>query len=222
MKSERLKMTSNTPMTVYSLYSDAGIMQRILAWCLPYICPFDPILPWVPKGALVFDIGCGSGLWLLTLAQAGQILGAVGCDTNALALGTARAAATHLASTMPQDGMDFVFTPRIEDWPDRQYDVVSLIDVIHHIPRAQQDAFLLAALARVRPGGRLIYKDMADEPLPFAAFNALHDLVLARQVIRYMPIERAAAVLTSGGARVLYKDAWRRAFYAHELLVIQL
>jgi 2-polyprenyl-3-methyl-5-hydroxy-6-metoxy-1,4-benzoquinol methylase len=214
-------MTPNTAMRVHPLYSDAGALQRILAWGRPYICPFDPLLPWVPQGSLVFDIGCGAGLWLLTLAQAGRILGGVGCDTNASALATARAAAAHLASALPPDGLDFVCTERVQDWPDRQFDVVCLIDVLHHVPRALQDAFLLAALARVRPGGRLVYKDMADAPLPFAAFNALHDLVLARQVIRYLPIERAVAVLTAGGARVLHQDAWRRAFYAHELLVIE-
>jgi 2-polyprenyl-3-methyl-5-hydroxy-6-metoxy-1,4-benzoquinol methylase len=201
------------------LYADAGPLVRALTWGRPYICPFGPLLPWVPQGASVLDIGCGTGLWLLTLAMTGRITGGVGCDPNDAAIAVARLAAKRLPAGPPPSGLTFRATA--EDWPQEAFDVVSLVDVLHHIPRAAQPSFLRSAWLNVRPGGCLIYKDMADRPWPFAAANALHDLVLARQVIRYLPIEEAEAVLQAEGARVLHRSAWRRAFYAHELLVVQ-
>jgi 2-polyprenyl-3-methyl-5-hydroxy-6-metoxy-1,4-benzoquinol methylase len=203
------------------LYADAGPLVRALSWGRPYICPFGPLLPWVPHGATVFDIGCGTGLWLLTLAVTGRITGGVGCDLNNAAIAVACLAAKRLPAGSPPSGLAFRATASAEDWPQEAFDVVSLIDVLHHIPRAAQPSFLRSAWFKVRPGGHLIYKDMADRPWLFAAANALHDLVLARQVIRYLPIEEAEAVLRAEGARVLQRSAWRRAYYAHELLVVQ-
>jgi protein-L-isoaspartate O-methyltransferase len=43
-------------------------MQRLR----PHIAPFHTLLPLVPKGSRVLDIGGGSGLWAGLLVQTGQ------------------------------------------------------------------------------------------------------------------------------------------------------
>src|SRR6266576_3469231 len=67
---------------------------------------------------------------------------------------------------------------------------VSMIDVMHHVPPSFQKEFLLTACRHVRPSGLLIYKDMCRRPRWRAAANRLHDLVLARQWINYLPISQ--------------------------------
>lgn len=204
-------------------YADAGALDRALVWGRPYICPFAPLASWVEPGSRVFDIGCGTGLWLLSLAATGRLAEGVGCDTNGTALATARMAAERFGARHPETGttLRFLETADIGGWPSGTFDIVSLVDVLHHIPAAHQAGFLRAAWARVRPGGRLIYKDMARRPAALAMANRLHDLVLARQWIQYFPIEEAAAVLRDAGARLLHQQAWRRAVYAHELIVAE-
>jgi len=203
----------------YPYYRDAGFLHRALARGRPYICPFRPILDWVPPGARIFDIGCG--LWLITLGTLGRVASGLGCDTNEQALRVARQASELMARRKPDSSLAFVQTQGIADWPDDTFDVVSLIDVLHHIPPHLQEDFLLAAWQRVRPGGRLVYKDMASSPKLHALANRLHDLLLARQVIHYFPLDSASARLVSTGGTVLHKGSWRRGPYAHELLVVE-
>lgn len=205
----------------YPYYRDAHPMFRLIARGRPYICPFEPIVRWVPPGVRLFDIGCGCGLWLITLGTLNRIETGLGCDTNARALEIARRAAARLSSEAPGAVLTFRQTPDIADWPHEQFDVVSLIDVMHHIPPNVQHAFLSAAWRHVRPGGRLIYKDMGSAPKLHALANRLHDLILAQQFINYFPMDAVVAKLTASQGRILHQDAWRRSVYAHELLVVE-
>ena len=217
-------MSDRDPATLaFPYYRDADMFGKLLAWGRPYICPFDPLVAWVKPDNKVFDIGCGTGLWLLTLAATHKTNDGIGCDTNAKALNVARRAAARFSEESTQLSTDFKFleTSDISKWPSTKFDVVSLIDVLHHIPASHQLPFLLEAWDRVKPGGRLIYKDMASKPQLFAMANILHDLVLARQLICYYPIEQVSSNLEQYGGRTIHRQNWRRGLYAHELVVVE-
>lgn len=205
----------------YVYYRDASPMFRLIARGRPYICPFEPIVQWVPPSSRILDIGCGCGLWLIALANINRIESGTGCDTNQGALKIARQAASRLATQNSSPPLTFNHTPAISDWPTGQFDAVSLIDVMHHIPAETQSVFLAAAWQHVRPGGRLIYKDMASKPKLHALANRLHDLAMARQIISYLPLDAVADQLANLDGTVLHREAWRRGVYAHELLIVE-
>ncbi len=108
-----------------------------------------------------------------------------------------------------------------DEWPTEVFDVVCLIDVVHHVAKACQQDFYRAAAARVQEGGLLLYKDMATHPWWCALGNRLHDLVLARQWIAYYPRDHACAALASAGMTLVYQDQWRKYWYAHEFAVFR-
>ena len=92
-----------------------------------------------------------------------------------------------------------------------------MIDVMHHIPpQAQRGAFLEAA-GRVRAGGVFLYKDMCDAPVWRAGMNRLHDLVMARQWIRYLPIEDADRWAAEAGLVREVAEEHAMLWYGHEI-----
>lgn len=198
------------------LYRSAPTGRRLLMKYRPFICPFDLLITVVPQGARVLDVGCGGGLLLTLLAAAGRIRAGVGFDTNTTMIALARGVAK-------QAGLPLTFEQRaVEDgWPDGEFDVISVIDVMHHIPPRHQEVFLDQLIHRLPPGGRLIYKDMARRPVWRALANRLHDLVMARQWIHYLPIDRVEAKADEHGLHEIECTDRAMLWYGHELRVYQ-
>ncbi len=183
----------------------------------PVICPFERVLQCIPANANVLDIGCGAGLVLGLLARSGRIANAVGIDADANALQRALRMAKRVLPTH----LEFRHTSSTVDWPTTLFDCVLLIDVLHHIAPRAQNSFLLAVLDRVRPGGRFVYKDMAARPILHAVANRAHDLLLARQWIKYVAPDVVAQVAESRGFVLMHREHVRRYWYAHDLLVFE-
>ncbi|MCK5749638.1 MAG: class I SAM-dependent methyltransferase [Oricola sp.] len=183
------------------------------------IVPFDRIIPLLGKAGKpqVFDIGGGEGLLLFLAERAGAVSGGVCVDASERNI---RVGTKALASA-GSDAIELSCTSTIDQWPDREFDAVTMIDVLHHIPPALQKTFVDEAAARVKPGGVLIYKDMADSPFWMAEANRLHDLVLARQWINYAPIEDVTDWLAAKGFAQEHDETIDLYWYRHELRVFR-
>lgn len=199
---------------LWSLYAAAPAGARVKQSLRAYILPYEDLLAWLPSdGKSLLDIGCGIGAFAALAVQQRGYARVIGVDRED-AIATAQAV-HHDAR------MTFVAAADSTSWPDEQFDCVSVIDVLHHVPPAVQDGFLTSLLARVKPGGRLIYKDMADTPKFSAWFNRVHDLLSAQEWIRYYPLERARETILAAGFRLLHEEDITRGPYAHELLVAE-
>ncbi len=197
--------------TANALYGDFPGLQAKLQTLRPYICPFEALVPHVPESSTVLDIGCGAGLFLSLLNAAGKVKEGVGIDISVKAIA--------LAQKLPGavDGnLDFHLTTVTDPLPEGPFDIVSMIDVAHHVPPTAQIDALSAAIDRVRPGGLFVYKDMAQKPLFHALMNRLHDLVLVREWINYLPIARVDAVADEKGLDTVHSFSINRLWYAHE------
>ncbi len=209
-----------------SLYaqSGGGFFLRTLQRYRPFIAPFEELLPLVPPGSKVLDVGCGGGLFLHLLAAKVGLATSVGFDSSAAAITVASAVRhrTNLSGLAPA----FVCIGVQSPWPGppmhpKLFDVVSIIDVMHHVPPADQQALITAAAARVAPGGILLYKDMCRAPLWRASANHLHDLVLARQWIHYAPVEQVEVWARHAGLVLETSASFNRFWYGHQLRVFR-
>lgn len=197
------------------LYPSGPPLFRALQVYRPFICPFEALIPEVPAGATVLDIGCGGGLFLGLLDAAGRRPNAIGFDVSESAIALAQAAMG------AKPGLDFRRLDADAPWPEGQFDVVSMIDVIHHVPPGAQERVIRDACARVRPGGLFLYKDMARRPRWRATANQLHDLVLARQWIHHVPVGDVERWASDEGLRLERSEAFNRLWYGHELRVFR-
>jgi hypothetical protein len=98
---------------------------------------------------------------------------------------------------------------------------VLMIDVLHHIPPARQREAVVAAAERVAAGGALIYKDMASRPAWRRWANTLHDLLLARQLVSYVPIAEVEHWMRQAGFSISHAESYSRYVYGHELRVFR-
>ncbi len=195
-------------------------MQKIIQKLRPLICPFEPLLTQMRPGSRVLDVGCGTGSLLLQATQNGLVREGVGIDVSEAALAQARLAWGQLK---PADGsVNLVFEKRMSAAElDGAWETVMMIDVIHHVPPAQQQNFVKAAMQRVEVGGRFIYKDMCRRPFWKAGMNRLHDLVMARQWIHYVPSEHVLDWAQEEGLTCVHRANYSRVWYGHELMVFK-
>ena len=198
------------------LYAEGPFMMRFLQHHRPRICPFELLIPHVAPGSQILDIGCGAGLFLALLDLDGRVASGLGIDISDPAITQAQT----LAGAR-QGRLTFRRMEADDPLPDGPFDVVSMIDVAHHIPPPAQQGAVEAAFHRLRPGGLFVYKDMGRRPRLKALANRMHDLVMARQWIHYLPIESVDRWMTAlGGTRVAAFET-DRLWYRHEGRVYQ-
>jgi 2-polyprenyl-3-methyl-5-hydroxy-6-metoxy-1,4-benzoquinol methylase len=207
-----------TPRAVSDLlvgaYPRTGTLTRQMIRFRPYICPFHDLLPHIPRNGSVLEVGCGVGMMSVLLAHCGATKRALGIDVSEKAIETAR------SSVAPQ-GVDLRFrsVEASEGYPDG-FDTVVCIDVLHHVLRQDQRAFV-ERLVSVRPGKTLVFKDVSPKPAWKAFASILHDLVLSRQ---FIAIPREAEVrewIEEAGMTVVVDRRLDTLWYSHYLLVAE-
>ncbi|MCI0465556.1 MAG: class I SAM-dependent methyltransferase [Beijerinckiaceae bacterium] len=157
----------------------------------------------------------------LVAVELGRTKRVTGCDVNPLVVKVAEQAAGRVISCCPEAEIHFFVAHAVPEAEQHQFEVMRLIDVMHHVPKPLQDEFLKSALARVKRGGRLVYKDMGVRPAWRAVANRLHDLVRAKQLIQYYPMNRAIDLASKHGFGVSKIERYTRLWYQHEIAVFE-
>lgn len=204
------------PAMARDLYQQAPFRTRLLQSLRPYICPFADLVRWAPEAGRILDVGCGAGLLLGLIGRTRPGIRGVGFDADGDAIDAAR----HMADRHFPDGrIEFRHSMVGDPWPEGQFELVSMIDVLHHIPPSAQRDAVATAFSHVRPGGLLVYKDMAEKPFFRAWWNRFHDLIVAKQWIHYRAIDDVEGWLKSMDAEVVERSAKILGLYGHELMV---
>ena len=201
------------------IYSDGPLISRFLHNFRWRIAPINRLVDAIPFGSDVLDVGCGRGLLLNCAARAGRIRKAHGFDSSRSAIELATGAAARLEASGIAPVPTFECRSVELGVPNRTYDVVCLIDVLHHVEvSSQHEAFLLAASC-VRPGGIMVYKDMCSAPKWRAGLNRLHDLLSAHQWINYVPIATVDRWASDAGLESESAEWIPMLWYGHELRI---
>ncbi len=200
------------------LYHSAPRARRLKQSWRPYFAPFSEVLKAVPPGSEVMDIGCGGGLFLLLLAACGRIARGFGFDLSREDIKAAQEAVRN-------SGLDCVLQFEVRDaaagLPDEEWPVVTLIDVLHHVPKQQHRSLICSLPRHVSPGGRLIIREPVRRPYWRNLANMLHDLVFARQIVHARDPEEIEVWLSSSGLRLVQKEATTVLWYGYWLLVFE-
>ena len=117
-------------------------------------------------GKRVVDVGCGGGILSEAMARAGARV--LGIDLSQACLDVARLHALEARIDAARERLDYrvVSAEELAREQPAQFDVVTCMELLEHVP---EPAAMLAALASlVRPGGEVIVSTLNRHPRAFA------------------------------------------------------
>lgn len=160
----------------------------------------EEIGQYLPARAEVLDLGCGFGLFSLYFAMTGPERRFLGVDLSGRRIALARASAARLGL----HNVDFEVGDAVAWEAPRTFDVIYLLDLVHHMPRERVPGFLAKLRVHLREGGLLILKDVEDRPRWKMWFTlALDRLMVGSEPIHYWPPAELMAVLNEVGFDVV-------------------
>jgi len=179
---------------------------------------FDPVfklLSELTQLGRVLDLGCGRGQLSLLLLELGHATHVTGFDSDAAKIDVAQAAGPEA---------DF----RVADVAHTELppaDTILLIDVLHYLPLAEQDALLLAAVRALAPGGRLLVRELDGDPSARSVVTRAFEwwgrkIGLNRgRATAYRPARAVTELLAGAGLPCRVQGASERTPFANVLIV---
>jgi len=189
-------------------------LNRLKTVYRPYICPFDQILNLIPPESKVFDIGCGSGSLLSLIDHFCKPEKLGGIEIDDVLVENAKL----LLSSSPVPVSVYKYDGITIPEEIKEYDIITMIDVFHHVPKSIQITFFDQLYQKMSKGSVLIYKDIDAESV-FVYANKLHDMVLAGEIGNEWKAKDVAANLKKSGfacSGIIYKHM---IFYPHYTIV---
>lgn len=141
----------------WTLYGGEPLKTRAHVVCRVLTCPFEALLSRFPVEGAVLDIGCGHGLLLnlLALDQSRSRLLLQGVDHDGAKIERARRIGGARVDFSSRDLASFA---------DASFDFLSIIDVLYAVKRHIWEEILGHCFRLLRPGGRLLVKEVVDRP----------------------------------------------------------
>lgn len=199
----------------------SGRIMTALQNCLTYfraklrkvVCPVDEVCDSVPQESSVFDLGCGTGAMLLEMIKTRHVRVVGGSEVSPALLEAARIA-VEKELNVPGSFIEATMPPPCIS----EFDCVTLIDVLHHIPKDKQAAYLKQATASMKPGARFVLKDIDASSL-LVWFNRLHDAVFAGNGFQEVGLAEAERMVSDSGL-ALENSRWvRKLWYPHYFII---
>jgi SAM-dependent methyltransferase len=148
----------------------------------------------------ILDVGCGFGLFAAYFGQTHRRRRIVGVDPDARRIGIAR----RVAGSLGLRDHTFVVGDVRSAPLEGTFDAAYVLDVMHHLPAADQRPVLERLRGLLAPGGMLLVKDITTEPRLGLLFTEALDRVMVgwHEPLAYRHHREWGAILTDLGFRV--------------------
>ncbi|HEX2850357.1 MAG TPA: class I SAM-dependent methyltransferase [Acidimicrobiales bacterium] len=164
---------------VLALYAGEPRAARLHTRIRWRTCPFGEVVAALEGCDDVLEVGCGHGLLSLALALDEPARRVTGIDVDAGKIAVARQVAARSPGLALPERLTFS-TIEPGHLPAGSWDGIAMVDVLYLVPPTDQEALVMALAARVRPGGRLVVKEMAETPRAKALLNRAQETVSVR------------------------------------------
>jgi cyclopropane fatty-acyl-phospholipid synthase-like methyltransferase len=181
------------------------------------MCPLFDILPFIQENAeSMLDLGCGTGLLLYCSFKLKKVQNAVGIDVDSNFINLLNNTFSKFNSTHYK----FFSRDNYKFWPQETFNIVSMIDLLHHLKKHDQITYFKEAAKRVKSNGIFIVKDMLNRPKFYGLMNTINDLIFSRQLANYPDLDQLVSEI-SADFKVIFSNQTRLLWYMHRLIVLQ-
>ena len=198
---------------IYGRTLKLSFRQRMLSIYRPQYAPFHEAIKWIPPSARLLDIGCGTGSFLLLADRKISLQGGVGIDQNQKSIHLAQA-----ANTSPS--IRFLVAEQIPEEFLAHSNLVSMIDVLHHIPQERKTGILEQIAETTKPGTRVIIKDLDPFPRWKAFANRITDYLSTQSKVDYVALNELVRFFSAQGFKIIEKRRLDKHIWSHYLLVV--
>ena len=144
-------------MEALALYRGLPASVRLHTRIRRWTCPMARIVERLPAAGRLLEVGCGHGLFANGAALTHPGLDVLGVDPDARKIRWAEA-------TVGARGNVRFRHAGLAGVAERGFDAVAVLDVLYLVPRTDWPAFLSGLRERLRPGGRLLLKEVETRP----------------------------------------------------------
>jgi 2-polyprenyl-3-methyl-5-hydroxy-6-metoxy-1,4-benzoquinol methylase len=173
------------------------------------ICPFDKVILNVPKRGCLLDVGSGYGIFcsILTEERPNLIIEGVELDKERVEIAYNKFKSSKLCF-IQGDVTTINF--------GKKYDIVTCIDIFHHIPSEHHDPILKNIYKCLKSDGILIIKDMDNRPVYKYLWNYLHDCLMTKSLcMYYVPKIKMINMIEKIGFSIERNEDIGNILYAH-------
>lgn len=190
---------------------------------LAFLAARCAVVPWRALAASTGDlsgelmsVGCGHGLVERYVTRRNPRIAVVGYELDGRRV--AIAAATAEGERVRVEAAD------VRSLPDTAlFDAILCCDVLHHLDAEAQRLLLKHLASRLRPGGRLIVKDIAATPRWKCRWNEIHDRIVSGDRVTSRDPHEVAEDMEGSGLTVRRNERvarWQP--YPHFIVVAEL
>jgi len=190
------------------------LFPRIYLRLRPLIIPFEIIEKQVPNKGNVVDVGCGFGIFANFLATHSKERNVIGIDLNKKRINLANEIFGDLPNLIFFDG-------DITEIKIPKADVITAVDVLHHIPSKElQLKLLLSCYSVLSDDGKLIIKDLDTKPFWKYLVNYIHDFLITKgEKVMYQNKAAMKNLLNEAGFQIEKILEIKNYPYAHILYI---
>jgi len=196
-----------------NIYSGSFISthQYITTIFRPFYAPISEIIEWVPINAKVLDIGSGTGLLLFLLQDVIGIDKSYGFDINEKSINIAKL-------VNPYKHIKFKNSNNMNNIL-KDINIVTMIDVLHHVPQKEKIPFLLNILNQIPRGSQIIIKDLDPLPRWMAIANRITDYFSTNSKVSYISSNEIGQILLKNNFDIKYNRNLAKHVWSHYLIV---
>lgn len=155
---------------IYKIYSHLGFLQGLYTIIRMMLVPFAKIEKLVPKEGKILDLGCGNGLFSHFMYLTSGKRSIIGVDLDKGRIKSAQQTLT--------DGQRMEFYYRdVNDVDLSDIQIMTLIDLLHHMPYPEQEKLLKTIYRNLSRGGVIVVKDLKKDPLWKYRLHYVHDTI---------------------------------------------